>query len=89
MKTKEGYRLRQLGNEYILVAEGLEVMDAKQMVSLNKTAAFLWEAVEGKEFGVDTLSQLLEDEYGIDKETAQKDVMPLLQTWKEANVITE
>ena len=41
MKTNKGYRLRSLGKEYILVAEGLEAMDAKQMVSMNKTAAFL------------------------------------------------
>ena len=89
MKTKEGYRLRQLGKEFILVAEGLEVLDAKQMVSMNETAAFLWEAVGSKEFDADTLSQLLMDEYGIDKETAQKDVKPLLQKWIEAGIIAD
>lgn len=89
MKTNNGYRLRSLGKEYILVAEGLEAMDAKQMISMNETAAFLWEAVEGKEFDADTMAQLLVDEYGIEKEIAQKDVAPLLQTWKAAGVITD
>lgn len=89
MKTKKGYRLRSLGKEYILIAEGLEVMDDNQMVSMNESAAFLWEAVEGKEFDAEALEQLLMDEYGIEKETAQKDVMPLLQTWKEAGVIVD
>ena len=87
MKTKKGYRLRPLGKEYILVAEGLEVENANQMVSMNATAAFLWEAVEGKDFDVETLTQLLVDEYGIDVETAKKDVMPLLQTWEKAGII--
>ncbi len=89
MRTKKGYRLRPLGKEYILVAEGLEVESANQMISLNATAAFLWEAVEGKDFDAETLAQLLVDEYGIDIETAKKDVMPLLETWKKANIITE
>jgi hypothetical protein len=87
MRTKKGYRLRPLGKEYILVAEGLEVEDANQMISMNATAAFLWEAVEGKDFDAETLAQLLVDEYGIDSETAKKDVKPLLQTWKDASII--
>ena len=87
MKTKKGYRLRPLGKEYILVAEGLEVESANRMISMNATAAFLWEAVEGKEFDAETLVQLLVDEYDIDSETAKKDVEPLLQTWKDAGII--
>lgn len=89
MKTKKGYRLRQLGTEYILVAEGLEVMDANQMISMNETAAFLWESVEGKTFGADTLAQLLVDEYGITMEMAEKDIKPLLETWTKAGIIED
>ena len=87
MRTKKGYRLRPLGKEYILVAEGLEAENANQMISMNATAAFLWEAVEDKDFDAEALAQLLVDEYGIDIETAKKDVMPLLQTWEKAGII--
>lgn len=89
MKTKKGYRLRQLGTEYILVAEGLEAMNANQMISMNETAAFLWEAVEGKTFDAEALATLLVDEYGISMEMAEKDVKPLLETWTKAGVITD
>ena len=89
MKTKKGYRLRQLGTEYILVAEGLEVMDANKMISMNETAAFLWEAVEGKTFDIEALAKLLVDEYGISMEVAEKDVTALLQTWNKAGVIED
>lgn len=89
MKIKKGYRLRPLGKEYILVAEGLDVMDANTMVSMNATAAFLWEAVEGKVFDAETLVQLLLDEYDVDRETAEKDVKTLLQTWNKANALED
>ena len=89
MKTKKGYSLRQLGTEYILVAEGLEVMDANQMISMNETAAFLWEAVEGKEFDAEALATLLVDEYGISLEMAEKDITPLLETWTKAGIIED
>ena len=89
MRIKKGYRLRPLGNEYILVAEGLEAMDANTMVSMNATAAFLWEAVEGKAFDAETLVQLLLDEYEVDRETAENDVKALLQKWNEADIIED
>jgi len=76
-----------LGKEYILVAEGLDVLDANMMVSMNATAAFLWNAVEDKEFDAETLVQLLVDEYDVDRETAENDVKTLIDTWKKANVI--
>ena len=81
--------MRQLGTEYILVAEGLEVMGANQMISMNETAAFLWEAVEGKTFDTEALAKLLVDEYDISMEVAEKDVTALLQTWNKAGVIED
>lgn len=87
MRIKKGYRLRPLGKEFILVAEGIEALDANTMVSMNATAAFLWEAVENKEFDAATLTQLLLDEYDVDQETAEKDVESLLQTWNQAGII--
>lgn len=87
MKTKKGYILRSLGKEFILVAEGLEAGDANSMISMNESAAFLWKAVEGKEFDSNTLVDLLLEEYDITREVAEKDVASLVKTWCEAGVI--
>jgi len=87
MKTRKGYTLRPLGKEFILVAEGLEAVDFSRMISMNESAAFLWKAVEDKDFESETLVNLLMEEYGITQEMAEKDVASLLQTWKEANII--
>ena len=87
MKLRKGYTLRSLGKEYILVAEGLEAVDFSRMISMNESAAFLWKAVEDKDFESDTLIDLLLEEYGITRDVAEKDVATLLQTWKDANLI--
>ena len=79
--------MRTLGNEFILVAEGFEAVDFTRMISMNESSAFLWKAVEGKDFDVETLANLLMEEYGIDHDTAQHDVEALLQSWKNANII--
>jgi hypothetical protein len=87
MKTRKGYTLRSLGNEYILVPEGLEAADFNRMISMNATAAYLWESVEGKEFDAETLVLLLLDEYDITREVAEHDVAALVQNWMEAGII--
>lgn len=87
MRITKGYTLRPLGQEYILVAEGLEAVDFSRMISLNESAAFLWKAVEDKDFEAETLVNLLLEEYGITREVAERDVTSLLQTLKEANLI--
>lgn len=87
MRTRKGFVLRTLGKEYILVAEGLEAVDANKLISMNESAAFLWKAVDDKEFDADTLINLLMEEYGIVHEVAEKDVAALLETWKKAEII--
>ena len=87
MKTKKGFTLRPLGKEYILVAEGLEAVDFTRMISMNATAAFLWQEVEDREFDSETLINLLMDQFGITHEVAEKDVAALLLSWKEADIV--
>lgn len=87
MKTKNGFILRSLGKEYILVAEGLEVVDANRLISMNESAAYLWKAVEGKDFETETLVDLMLEAYDINREVAEKDVTSLVQTWKDADII--
>ena len=87
MKTRKGYTLRDLGSEFILVAEGIEAVDFTRMISMNASAAFLWQEVEGKDFDIDTLADLLVEGYGIARDVAVRDVTALLKTWESANLI--
>lgn len=89
MKTRNGYSLRSLGNEFILVAEGFEAVDFSRMISMNSSSAFLWKAVEGKDFDAEMLAALLMEEYGITHDVALHDVTAMLETWKTANIVVE
>ncbi|MBR6928680.1 MAG: PqqD family protein [Bacteroidales bacterium] len=90
MKIKKGYTLRSLGQEFILVVEGLDAaVDFSRMISMNESSAFLWKEVEDKDFDAETLTNLLVDNYDIDRETAQNDVAALLKSWSAAGIIEE
>jgi len=89
MRFKNGYRLRSLGQEFILIAEGLDAVDFSRMISMNESAAFLWKEVEGKDFDAEMLATLLMDNYDIARETAQNDVAALLESWSAAGLIED
>ena len=86
MKIKEGFVLRDMCGEFIISAEGLQHINFNKLISLNSTAAFLWKALEGKEFSKEDMAQLLVDEYGIDMELALKDSASLSQAWIDAGI---
>lgn len=89
MKTRKGFVLRPLGKEHILMAEGLEAEGFGAMISMNESAAFLWKAIEGKDFDTETLVNLLVEEYGIAHDVAHRDATAMLQAWKEMKIIED
>ena len=89
MKIIEGFRLRKLGKEHIVVGEGLAQFNFNKMISLNSSAAYLWESVEGKDFSVEDLVSLLLDKYEVEEDIARRDAEALAKAWLEAGVIAE
>ena len=51
MKVKDGFKMRTLLGEHIVVAEGLKNINFNKMISLNASAAYLWESVADREIG--------------------------------------
>ena len=86
MRTKKDLVLRPLGDQFILVAEGNAVADFTQMVSMNASSAYLWDAVEGKDFDLAMLACLLVEAYGIAKEQAEHDAAVVLDDWKRIGI---
>ena len=86
MKIKKGFVLREMCGENIVTAEGLEHINFNKLISLNSTAAFLWNKVADKEFTAEEMAQHLVEEYQIDIELALKDSEALCQAWINAGV---
>lgn len=89
MKTKEGFNLRSVCGESIIVAEGRENIDFSNIISMNESSAYLWANVVGKEFSANDLVALLTEQYDVDEETAFNDAQVLIQQWLEAGIIEE
>lgn len=87
MRTKKGFRLRNVCEENVIVADGVENIDFSRIISMNESAAYLWKKVEGTDFDAEKLASLLLEEYEVDEATAHADAKQLIEKWKEAEII--
>ena len=87
MKTKNGFRLRNVCGENIIVADGIDNIDFSRIISMNESAAYLWQKIQGEDFDADRMVSLLLDEYDIDETTARTDVEALIVKWRDAGLI--
>lgn len=89
MKIADGFKLREICGEYVVVPEGAKLVNFNKMLSLNGTAAFLWKSVCDRDFDLDTLVDLLVGEYEVDRQVALSDARSLLDKWIEIGVVVD
>lgn len=89
MRIKEGFILRTICGEHVVVGEGLSQVNYNKLISLNGSAAWLWEQVQGRDFNAEDLAALLLERYEVSEEQARADSLKLLNVWKENKLVTE
>lgn len=91
MRIKDGFVLRDVLGDNVIIAEGLEAsVDFGRLLCLNETAAWLWEeAVRQSDFTISSLVKALCDEYNVSEEKAQTDVTAIVEKWLEKKLIED
>lgn len=87
MRRKKGFNLRNVCGERIIVAEGRENIDFSKIISMNESSAYLWDAIDGKDFTTDDLIRLLTKEYEVDEYTARQDAETVVRQWTETGIV--
>ena len=80
LKTKKGFLLRRLGDEYMAVAIGKASKSFNGMIRLNETGAFYWKELEQGATPEELVAKTLERYEGVDEETARRDVQAFLES---------
>jgi len=88
MKQKKGFVLRDVCGEKAIIGEGVETVDFGKLISLNETAAWVWEkAAELGDFTAEQLSEALCQEYDVAPERARADIEKLLAQWQQMGLV--
>jgi len=86
MKIKDGYVLRRIADENIVVAAGERVKEFGGMMTLNSISAILWEFLQQDRTFDDLLVYILSI-YDIDEDTAEGDIKKLLTQMESIGVL--
>lgn len=86
MKKTEGYRIRKLEDEYVVLPFGKRAEEVNEVISLSETAGFMYLHAEEAD-SVDELAELVSREYGVDKTVVYEDVVSVVRILKEKGLL--
>jgi len=88
MRIKNGFVLREVCGERVIMGEGLGAINFGKLLALNETAAWLWkQAQDMGDFTVDALAEKLCEEYEVEADEAKADVAEIIADWQKVDVV--
>lgn len=86
MKIKDGFLLRQFGEDYIVVAVGEDSGDFNKLITLNCVGAFIYEVLQ-TETDYDDILKKITDKYDVEENLAKADLDVFLNNVKKAGLL--
>ena len=88
MKMKDGFLLRQVGGNNVVVPVGAQAVDFRCIITLNEVGAFLWQKL-AVDCTVADLVEALLAEYDVTADIATADVERFVASLREKNLLDE
>ncbi|NSF73105.1 PqqD family protein [Blautia wexlerae] len=85
-KVKDGFVLREVAGQAVVIAVGEASKSFHGMINLNETGRVIWQAVE-QGLDVDAIAQKLVQDYEVDMELAHRDAVSMLEQMESAGIL--
>ena len=89
MKIKDGFLVKKIVDDYLVVPTGDNIVDFAVAVSLNESGAFLWEQLKSDRTKEDLVRALMDEYEAVDNATAEKDVVEFISLLKSHGFLSE
>jgi len=86
MKIKDGYLLREVAGNYIVVAIGEQAVDFDGVITINEIGAFIWKLLE-KGAELPELIDAVLNEYDVEKSIVETDINNFIDKMKKAELL--
>lgn len=86
MKIKEGFMLREVAGNYVVIAAGGDGLDFNSIITVNEIGALIWKKIDEGKSEEEIIEDILK-EYSVDKETAVKDFSEFIGQLRELKII--
>ena len=88
MKIKEGYVLREVAGQAVVIAVGEASKTFHGMINLNETGKQIWQGVS-RGLSVEEIAGELAKDYEVNPETARYDTNVMIEKMRAAGVLEE
>lgn len=85
MKIKEGFLLREVAGNTVVVPIGDEAVEFNGVITINETGKFIWELMQDGIEKEDILAKYIK-EYNISEEEAKEDIKTFIQILLDNNI---
>ena len=89
MKFKKEYKVSSVAGENVVIMQGRYGSDVTRVISLNDTSLLLWNELQGEEFDLGRVVELLLANYEVDEATATKDAEAWISKLKECGLLVD
>ena len=86
MKIKQGFLLRRMADQFVVVAVGAAAQEFPGMMRLNGSGAFIWKQLE-REVDENTVIRAVLEEYDVPEEQAAADVRRCIAQLRETGAL--
>ena len=87
MKINEGFMLREVAGNFVVVPVGKASEKFKGVINLNAISALIWQKIE-EGLEEEEIVQVILNEYEVEEEKARKDVNDFINKLVEAKLAT-
>lgn len=87
MKFREGYKVREIAGEHVVIMQGRLGADMTRVIALNETSLLLWNSLQQKEFEIEDIVSVLTENYDVDPQVALKDATVWVEKLKECKLV--
>lgn len=86
MKKTEGYLIKKLEDEYVVLPFGKKAEEVNEVISLSETAGFMYLHADEAD-SVDELAELVSKEYEAEKSVVYEDVESVVKTLRAKGLL--
>lgn len=89
MRINPDYELRSIAGENVVVRQGKGPSDLTKIISLNESAALLYESLKGRDFSVEDAADVLAKHYGLDEKRALDGASGWAESMKSCSLLQD
>ena len=88
MKFREGYKVREMAGEHVVIKQGRFGSDMTRIIALNSSSLVLWNELQDKEFDTEDVVHILLENYpDVEREVAERDAAKWVERLHECGLI--